>query len=35
LSLAADMLEEIINKDEAVRDEYGSQLRLWRKGIIM
>jgi len=31
---AADLLEEALSKDPALRDRYGSQLRLWRKGIM-
>ena len=35
LPLAADTLEELINKDHSLREKYESQLRLWRKGMIM
>lgn len=31
---AADLLEEAISKDPALRDRYGTQLQLWRKGIM-
>jgi len=34
LMMAADLLEEAISKDPALRDRYASQLRLWRKGIM-
>jgi serine/threonine protein kinase len=34
LMFAADLLEEAISKDPALRDRYGSQLQLWRKGIM-
>lgn len=34
LMLAADLLEEAISKDPALRQRYGSQLQLWRKGIM-
>ena len=32
---AADMLEEALNKCPALRNEYESQLKLWRRGILM
>jgi len=35
LPLAADILEEAINKDPDLRQQYGSQLKLWRRGISM
>lgn len=35
LPIAADLLEEVINKDHSVREKYESQLKLWRKGMIM
>ncbi len=35
LPLAADLLEEAINKDPDLRQQYGSQLKLWRRGISM
>jgi len=35
LPLAADILEEIINKDHYLRERYESQLKLWRKGMSM
>ncbi len=35
LPVAADILEELINKDYSFRAKYASQLQLWRKGIIM
>lgn len=31
---AADLLEEAISKDPALRERYGPQLQLWRKGIM-
>lgn len=34
LMLAADLLEEAISKDPALRERYESQLQLWRKGIM-
>lgn len=34
LTLAADLLEEAISKDPALRERYESQLQLWRKGIM-
>ena len=34
LMSAADLLEEAISKDPALRDRYESQLQLWRKGIM-
>jgi serine/threonine-protein kinase len=34
LMSAADLLEEAISKDPKLRDRYGSQLQLWRKGIM-
>lgn len=34
LTIAADLLEEAISKDPALRERYGSQLQLWRKGIM-
>lgn len=33
LMAAADLLEEAISKDPALRERYESQLQLWRKGI--
>ncbi len=33
LMTAADLLEEAISKDPALRERYESQLQLWRKGI--
>ena len=35
LPLAADILEEAINKDPELRQQYGSQLKLWRRGVSM
>ncbi len=35
LPSAADLLEEAINKDPDLRQQYGSQLKLWRRGISM
>jgi serine/threonine-protein kinase len=35
LQEAADMLEEAINKCPDLRDEYASQVKLWRRGILM
>lgn len=35
LTLAADMLEEAINKHPDLRERYESQLRLWRRGVSM
>lgn len=35
LPIAADILEEIINKDHALREKYESQLKLWRRGVCM
>ncbi len=35
LPLAADILEEAINKDRSLRERYESQLMLWRKGMSM
>ncbi len=35
LPLAADILEEAINKDRSLREKYESQLILWRKGMSM
>ena len=35
LPSAADLLEEAINKDHDLRQKYGSQLKLWRRGISM
>ena len=35
LPVAADILEEIINKDHSLREKYESQLKLWRKGMVM
>ena len=35
LPLAADILEEVVNKDHSLRERYESQLRLWRKGMVM
>lgn len=35
LPSAADLLEEAINKDPNLRQEYGSQLKLWRRGVSM
>ncbi|MGD0572925.1 MAG: serine/threonine-protein kinase [Sedimentisphaerales bacterium] len=35
LPMAADILEEIINKDHSLRKQYESQLKLWRKGMVM
>ena len=35
LPLATDILEEVINKDPNLRQQYGSQLKLWRRGISM
>jgi serine/threonine-protein kinase len=32
---AADLLEEAINKAPELRDEYESQLKLWRRGVCM
>ncbi len=32
---AADLLEEAITKDSALRDQYASRVKLWRKGISM
>jgi serine/threonine-protein kinase len=34
LMSAADLLEEAISKDPALRDRYEPQLQLWRKGIM-
>jgi serine/threonine-protein kinase len=34
LSAAADLLEEAISKDPTLRENYESQLQLWRKGIM-
>lgn len=35
LPLAADTLEELINKDHSLHEKYESQLKLWRKGMVM
>ena len=35
LPLAADLLEEAMNKDPDLRKQYGSQLKLWRRGVSM
>ena len=35
LQIAADLLEEAMNQDRTLRDRYGSQLKLWRKGMCM
>jgi serine/threonine-protein kinase len=35
LTIAADMLEEVINKDHTLREKYESQLQLWRRGVCM
>lgn len=35
LTQAADLLEEAINEWPALGAEYGSQLRLWRRGVMM
>lgn len=35
LPLAADILEEAINKDPDLRHQYSSQLKLWRRGITL
>ena len=35
LTLAADMLEEALSRSPPLRDEYESQLRLWRRGVCM
>jgi len=35
LPSAADLLEEAISKDPDLRQQYGSQLKLWRRGISM
>jgi serine/threonine protein kinase len=35
LGQAADLLEEAINECPALGTEYGDQLRLWRKGVLM
>ena len=35
LTIAADILEEAINKDHTLREKYGSQLKLWRRGVCM
>ena len=35
LMSAADLLEEAINKDPDLREQYESQLKLWRRGICM
>ncbi len=35
LIIAADLLEEAINKDASLRDHYESQLKLWRRGVCM
>jgi serine/threonine-protein kinase len=35
LPLAADLLEEAMSKDPDLRQQYGSQLKLWRRGISM
>jgi len=35
LPLAADALEELINKDYSLRERYESRLKLWRKGMVM
>ena len=32
---AADLLEEAISKDPNLRQQYGSKLKLWRRGISM
>ncbi|MBW2740480.1 MAG: hypothetical protein JRE64_16910 [Deltaproteobacteria bacterium] len=32
---AADIMEEAFNKWPALRDEYGYQIKLWRRGISM
>ena len=34
LSLAADLMEEAMGKDMAIRDRYECHVRLWRKGIM-
>jgi len=34
LALAADMMEEAMGKDMAIRDRYECHVRLWRKGIM-
>lgn len=34
LMTAADLLEEVMRKDPELRDCYGTQLELWRKGIM-
>jgi serine/threonine-protein kinase len=34
LMLAADLLEEAMSKDPDLRERYGSQLKLWRKGVM-
>jgi serine/threonine-protein kinase len=35
LMVAADILEEALNKDPDLRDRYESQLVLWRRGVVM
>lgn len=35
LVAAADLLEEAINRAPALRDQYESQLKLWRRGVCM
>jgi serine/threonine-protein kinase len=35
LNEAADLLEEALNKSPSVRSEYESQVKLWRRGILM
>ncbi len=35
LVMAADILEEALNKDPSLRDRYESQVKLWRRGICM
>jgi hypothetical protein len=35
LMSAADLLEEAINKAPELREQYESQLRLWRRGVSM
>jgi len=35
LTIAADLLEEAINKDPSLRDRYEARLKLWRRGVFM
>jgi serine/threonine-protein kinase len=35
LMIAADLLEQVLNDSPKLRDQYESQLRLWRRGVSM